>query len=199
MKYSTISISQESKNKFSTLKKKFAVKTDDETLNKICDFFIINNVSIRDFASMKADRTIADELIKHIDKRHNWITKNDQSLRTYIGKYSNDYWKDTLKNVLEIKEILIQNNFEKVEKILEVDKPIIENFEEKKESIQQNFSNEALEKLEEDYRKLLEKFKATNNKLERIKNNTEIESIGMVGKKKIIINLSVDEWQNMFI
>ena len=199
MKYSTISISQESKNKFSTLKKKFAVKTDDETLNKICDFFIINNVSIRDFASMKADRTIADELIKHIDKRHNWITKNDQSLRAYIGKYSNDYWKDTLKNVLEIKEILIQNNFEKVEKILEVDKPIIENFEEKKESIQQNFSNEALEKLEEDYRKLLEKFKATNNKLERIKNNTEIESIGMVGKKKIIINLSVDEWQNMFI
>ncbi len=199
MKYSTISISKESKEKFSTLKKKFGVKTDDETLNKICDFFIINNVSVRDFASMKADRTIADELIKHIDKRHNWITKNDQSLRAYIGKYSNDYWKDTLKNVLEIKEMLIQNNFEKVEKSYENEKPLIEEIQEKKEPIQQNFSNDALEQLEEDYRKLLEKFKSVNSKLERIKNNTEIESVGMVGKKKIVVNIPIEEWQNMFI
>ena len=199
MKYSTINVLAESKNKFLLLKKKYAIKTDDDTLNRICDYFIVNDISVRDFGSLKADRTIADELKKHIDKRHDWVKNNDQSLRGFIGKFSNEYWQDTLKNVLEIKAILIDKNFDITDNNYQNDKPINLEIEEKKETIKQDFSTDAIEQLEEDYRKLLEKFKTVNAKLERIKNNTEIESVGMFDKKKIVVNLSLEDWQNMFI
>lgn len=197
MKYSTINVSAESKEKFNVLKRKYSIKTDDDTLDRICDFMLFNKISVKDFASLQYDKNLSDELKRHIDKRHDWITKNDQSLRNYIGKFSNEYWKDTLKSVLEIKAFLIDKDFTNDKNNYESDNSQVLLKDKEIDIKRDDFSSEALSNLEDEYRLLLEKFKSLDFALKKIKSNHKIESVGMMGKKQIVITLPLEEWENL--
>lgn len=196
MKTSTIALSSDSKEKLNDLKKKYSFKTDDETVNKICDYFIFNKIHPKNLEDLKANKSLLEEVKLHIDKRHKWITDNDITLRKFIGGNRTEIEK-VVRDLGEIKALLIDNNLQIEHKNYKDDNDVFTEKEVIETVVEDNFSSEALEKLEEDYRELLTKYKALNSFKERLKNNYKYESIGMMGKKQIIVNIPVDEWENI--
>ncbi len=196
MKTSTIALSSDSKEKLNDLKKKYSFKTDDETVNKICDYFIFNKIHPKNLEDLKANKSLLEEVKLHIDKRHKWITDNDITLRKFIGGNRTEIEK-VVRDLGEIKALLIDNNLQIEHKNYKDDNDVFTEKEVIETVVEDNFSSEALEKLEEDYRELLTKYKALTSFKERLKNNYKYESIGMMGKKQIIVNIPVDEWENI--
>lgn len=202
MSNSSISVTVETKDMLTQFQSKFGLKTYDNVINTMAVFMIRNEINPKDdfIGDYKIELIrLEKRLLQSFEDAHKKITKDNASLRNWVGGIT----KDHLIPINEKLSVLDKINDFQIDKFRE------ESFENKKDynplnfgenSVQEVSNNsseivsEELENQQAKFKDLYSKYDAQKQALFKIFNNSKIESGGMMSKDKIIINLTIEEW-----
>ena len=202
MSNSSISVTVETKDMLTQFQSKFGLKTYDNVINTMAVFMIRNEINPKDdfIGDYKIELIrLEKRLLQSFEDAHKKITKDNASLRNWVGGIT----KDHLIPINEKLSVLDKINDFQIDKFRE------ESFENKKDynplnlgenSVQEVSNNsseivsEELENQQAKFKDLYSKNDAQKQALFKIFNNSKIESGGMMSKDKIIINLTIEEW-----
>ena len=202
MSNSSISVTVETKDMLTQFQSKFGLKTYDNVINTMAVFMIRNEINPKDdfIGDYKIELIrLEKRLLQSFEDAHKKITKDNASLRNWVGGIT----KDHLIPINEKLSVLDKINDFQIDKFRE------ESFENKKDynplnlgenSVQEVSNNsseivsEELENQQAKFKDLYSKYVAQKQALFKIFNNSKIESGGMMSKDKIIINLTIEEW-----
>ena len=202
MSNSSISVTVETKDMLTQFQSKFGLKTYDNVINTMAVFMIRNEINPKDdfIGDYKIELIrLEKRLLQSFEDAHKKITKDNASLRNWVGGITKDY----LIPINEKLSVLDKINDFQIDKFRE------ESFENKKDynplnlsenSVQEVSNNsseivsEELENQQAKFKDLYSKYDAQKQALFKIFNNSKIESGGMMSKDKIIINLTIEEW-----
>ncbi|MDV4099071.1 hypothetical protein CMT22_17755 [Elizabethkingia anophelis] len=201
MSKTTIAIDIETKRRVEDLKHRFKAPNVNEVLYSAVSFILDNRIDISSPYKIKESKYIASEIKKYIDDTYKKLVSNDQSLRGFIGNILKDYIQPTHQNSLLIKEVFNNEFDNKNTTTSEIQQSKIEEKEpEKIEKIQvklHNYDEDLLAKTQMELENMYRKNKILEGKLSRIFSSEKIESVGMMGKKRINIELSIEEWNEL--
>jgi hypothetical protein len=202
MSNSSISVTVETKDMLTQFQSKFGLKTYDNVINTMAVFMIRNEINPKDdfIGDYKIELIrLEKRLLQSFEDAHKKITKDNASLRNWVGGIT----KDHLIPINEKLSVLDKINDFQIDKFRE------ESFENKKDynplnlgenSVQEVSNNsseivsEELENQQAKFKDLYSKYDAQKQAFFKIFNNSKIESGGMMSKDKIIINLTIEEW-----
>jgi len=196
----TISLSIETKELLEAYIDKYKFATADQCVKAMLNFFKKNGINSDDVYLGDLDIKFVrfEKNVLNISEKQLASTKADnQSLRKMLGAFERDYLKP------------LKDKFSLLEKIseYEIDNIKQERIEESKSNNPLNngiittYKNEDFEnkltKEKEKFSALYKKYDEQNRTLYKIFNNFKIEQGGLVSKEKIVITLSVSEWDNL--
>ena len=202
MSNSSISVTVETKDMLTQFQSKFGLKTYDNVINTMAVFFFFFEINPKDdfIGDYKIELIrLEKRLLQSFEDAHKKMTKDNASLRNWVGGIT----KDHLIPINEKLSVLDKINDFQIDKFRE------ESFENKKDynplnlgenSVQEVSNNsseivsEELENQQAKFKDLYSKYDAQKQALFKIFNNSKIESGGMMSKDKIIINLTIEEW-----
>lgn len=200
----SLKISDETKSLLDEIQNKFGIKTYDATIKTAVLFILRNEINLKDDYIGDYRRGLNDfeNRIGLIFQNHeDRIISNYTSMRKFIGAMEKDYFKPLLSKLSSLEKI---NNYS-INKITEdiVSTPKNENPLNSHIKNDVNDSKE-VEKLKIEFSEKESKFKETYTKYEdqkqalfKIFNNSKIEAGGMLSKERILINLSIEEWEDL--
>lgn len=206
----TITLSLESKNQLDQIKSKFGFKTMGDTVHKCSDFILKNKIDLtsnyegeRNNIAFNLERKMALSL-QELEKK---LTKDNSSLRKWVGGVEKDYFVPLLKKITAFEDkvnLSVPYNKSDKSEYSQIENPInpLRNIEHNVVQTEDTFikinqlkqeldtSNKAYDEIEV----ILNKYKKA---LFELMGTTKIETSGMMGKEKVVINISVEEYKKI--
>ena len=204
MAETSLRISNETKSLLNTIKDKYGISTYDLCVNYLALFILRNDINPKDdfIGDFKSELIqLEKRLSQTMELAHKKITKDNASLRSWVGGITKDHLVPITEKLsfldkiadLEINKIIAKNfNNSKDLNPLNVDIK-----KENKESSIHSLKDEEIDKKEEHFKKIYEEYQKQKEALFKIFNHSKIETGGMMSGEKIVINLSVKEWEEL--
>lgn len=200
----TIKLTDETKGLLDEIQLKFGLKTYDTTVKTCATFIIRNEINLRedyigDYRKGLVD--LENRLFSKFKEHENKIIDDNKSVRKWMGGIEKDYLKPLKEKIGTLDKI---NDLE-FNKIVEekLNTPKIENplnshlnSDVKEDEISEEPKGD-LENKDGKFRDLYTKYDKQKQVLFKIFNNYKIETGGMMSKEKIVVNLSVEEWEEL--
>lgn len=202
----TISISIKTREQLEVIKEKFQLKNWEDTVSKISFFVLDNRIDINtDFGGENLNTAINLEkrILSQLDDLEKKLTKDNRSLRNWVGGIENDYFKPLVKK-LDLLEYINKSEINKIDndslKNIQKEKPAEMSIsssisDESSTLVKQLLQEREVSKLaKQELNVLLSQYKSA---LSTIIDSTKIESVGMLGKEKLVINLAKNEFEKI--
>jgi hypothetical protein len=201
MQNSSISVSNETKDILTTFRTKFGFKTYDSVINNIALFVLRNDINPKDdfIGDFKSElMRLEKRLLETFEESHKKITKDNASLRSWVGGITKDNLVPMMKklDLIVNSEIDIKSSSKEENQYLAnpLNFNVISSSNENKESTEMT---KELELKEQKYKELFSKYEHQKQALFKIFNNAKIEQGGMLSKSKIYINMDAEEWESL--
>lgn len=200
----SVGISLNTKGLLDEIKEKYSIGTYDNCINFMAVFIIKNDINPRDEFVGDFKKSLIDfeiRILKYFEDMQIKLVKDNTSLRKWVGAMEKTYFIPMNKKMalLEQKSILQIDN-KSLEKQDNIQSQNNVNLLENEESLSLGGLNDIELKLEEKNKEYSELYKENDelkNTLFNIINNSRIETTGMLGKEKVVINMSSDEWEKI--
>lgn len=204
MAITSIQIKKDTKSLLDEIKEKYSIGTYDNCINFMAVFIIKNDINPRDEFVGDFKKSLIDfeiRILKYFEDMQIKLVKDNTSLRKWVGAMEKTYFIPMNKKMalLEQKSILQIDN-KSLEKQDNIQSQNNVNLLENEESLSLGGLNDIELKLEEKNKEYSELYKENDelkNTLFNIINNSRIETTGMLGKEKVVINMSSDEWEKI--
>lgn len=194
MSNTTIQIHKETKDLLDSLKDKYSLSTYDICVNTLALFILKNDVNPKDdFVGDFRSELIHLEkrLLMAMDTAHKKITKDNATLRSWVGGITKDHLIPISKQMDIIVNLGIDNNNSNKIENSKINNPLNSHIlEAKNEEIEEKKTQ-----AEEEKNKYFSKYQSLKSALFSIINNSKIEQGGILSKEKIVIDLPINEWQ----
>lgn len=200
----SLKISDETKTLLDEIQNKFSIKTYDIAIKTSILFILRNEINLKDDfigdyrkGLNDLENRIGVTFQNHEDK----IISNYTSMRKFIGAMEKDYFKPLLSkldSLEKIKDYSIDKIKEETVSNSNTQNPLNSHLK------NEITNSEEVEKLKIEFTQKEIKFKETYTKFEnqkqalfKIFNNSKIETGGMLSKERILVNLSIEEWEDL--
>lgn len=194
MSNTTIQIHKETKDLLDSLKDKYSLRTYDICVNTLALFILKNDVNpkddfVGDFRSELIN--LEKRLLMAMDTAHKKITKDNATLRSWVGGITKDHLIPISKQMDKIVNLGIDNNNSNKIENSKIDNPLNSHILEAEDKEIEEKKSQA----EEEKNKYFSKYQSLKSALFSIINNSKIEQGGILSKEKIVIDLPINEWQ----
>lgn len=204
MAITSIQIKKDTKSLLDEIKEKYSIGTYDNCINSMAVFMIKNEINPRDEFVGDFKKSLIDfeiRILKYFEDMQIRLVKDNTSLRKWVGAMEKTYFIPMNQKVSLLDK---KSNYQFDNKNLEKENNSqLENTPNPLENGIE-FSQDGLEemalKLEEKSKEYSELYKENDelkNILFNIINNSKIETTGMLGKEKVVINMTSDEWEKV--
>lgn len=201
MSEKSIRISEETINLLKNIKDKYSLNTYDVCVSSLALFILKNDINPKDdFVGDFRTELISMEkrLLQSMDIAHKKITKDNATLRNWVGGITKDHLVPITKKIEKIYDLeLSKKSSEKINNS-KIENPLNSHTEVSiQEDIKQETYKNEVKECEEKMRDYYSKYQNAKQVLFKIFNNTKVEQGGMLSPQKIVIDLSLDEWEEL--
>lgn len=201
MSEKSIRISEDTINLLKNIKDKYSLNTYDICINSLALFILKNDINPKDdFVGDFRTELISMEkrLLQAMDIAHKKITKDNATLRGWVGGVTKDHLVPITKKIEKIYDLEISKKSSENIDNHKIENPLNSHIEiAKQEEIRTEINKDEINECEEKKREYYSKYQNTKQALFKIFNNSKIEQGGMLSPQKIVINLSLEEWEEM--
>lgn len=207
MKYSNVRVEDKTKSLLDDLQEKYSYKTYDNCINSLASFIANNDIDPTDKNLGNFKNSLIDvetRISKNIANTQKQLNADNVSLRKWVGAIERDYLV-VIKKKLDLVDRFVQFNIEN-KTVLKMEEAKFENpINANLSSVdnknigsdeKQNFYKEILAEREK-HEELFLKNEKQRKTLEKIFSKAKIEEGGMLSKEKIIIEMSIEEWEKL--
>ncbi|MDY3538175.1 hypothetical protein PG275_09200 [Riemerella anatipestifer] len=201
MSEKSIRISKETHNLLTEIKERYTYPSYDISINLICLFIIRNSINPKDnfVGDFKSELlNLERRLLQSFEKSHSKITKDNASLRSWVGGITKDHLVPITKklSVLDkISDLDFSNISDKKEENSKIENPLNLGLKlDKDPSDNEEKYKEKLEELNTKVGEYFSKYNDLKKALFKIFDNSKIERGGMLSPTKIVVDLSEEEW-----
>lgn len=202
MATTTIQINKETKDLLDGLKDKYSLGTFDNCVSSLALFVLRNDINPKDdfVGDFRTELiNLETRLLKKMEDSHKRITKDNASLRNWVGGITKDHLIPITKKIEKIYDLEISNKSANKQEISSFENPLNLSISETPKQLNEE-DNVFKSKLEEQEKKASEYYSKYNNvkqALFKIINSAKIEQGGMLSPQKIVVNLSLEEWEKL--
>lgn len=202
----TMRISLDCKKNLDLLKNRYLFKTNNDAVYNCTNYILKNSIDIQSDYQRENLNTVfllEERIQTNLQELEKKLTKDNASLRKWVGAVEKDYFIPILKNIgsIERKASVLDKKPEQPEEIENpLNPPIKSNI-----NIAQNDSKSIkIRQLEDDLNianKAYKEVETISNRykkaLQDILSQTKVEAFGMMGREKVVINISAEDFKKI--
>lgn len=177
MKETSLRVSERTRTLLGKIKEQYGISTYNLCVEHMANFILRNNIN----PTYQYDSDFK-KMLENLEWR---LTKSFEQMELKIAK-DNDHLKKWTRNIEKTYFSTLIRQMSGLEKIKQYELDKIKEAQSKSKETEPN-----------EYSEMYRENDKLKNVLFQIINNSKMETIGMLGREKIIINLSPDEWEKI--